>query len=145
ILAGTDDGVFLSSDPASPWRRLSARVGAIDVHPRVTDVVALSDQLFLAASPQGILRTTDGGATWHRPTLGMWGPATAFAVSTRNPGLVLASSPLGFFKSTDGGDRWILVSRGLGVAEAHSIAFAPPDDRVVYATSGNGLFRSKDQ
>jgi photosystem II stability/assembly factor-like uncharacterized protein len=144
ILAGTDDGLFLSSDPAAPWRRLATLVGG-DLHPRVTDVVALSDQVLLAASLQGILRSVDGGATWRRPSLGMWGPASSLAVSGRTLGLVLASSPLGFFKSVDGGDRWVLVSRGLGPTEAHTIAFVPSDDRMVYATSTHGLFRSKDQ
>ena len=145
ILAGTDDGLFLSSDPAAPWRRLPTLVGGVDLHPRVTDVVALSDQVLLAASMQGILRSVDGGATWRRPSLGMWGPASSLAVSGRTLGLVLASTPLGFFKSVDGGDRWVLVSRGLGPTEAHTIAFVPSDDRMVYATSTRGLFRSKDQ
>jgi len=145
ILAGTDDGLFLLADPVAGWRRLPTLVGGVDLHPRVTDVVALSDQVFLAASPQGILRSLDGGATWRRPSLGLWGPASALAVSRRTLGLVLAASPLGFFKSADGGDRWVLVSRGLGAIEAHTIAFVPTDDRVVYATSTRGLFRSKDQ
>src|SRR5437867_787465 len=145
ILAGTDDGLFLSSDPAAPWRRLPTLVGGVDLHPRVTDVVALSDQVLLAASLQGILRSVDGGATWRRPSLGMWGPASSLAVSGRTLGLVLASTPLGFFKSVDGGDRWVLVSRGLGPTEAHTIAFVPSDDRILYATSTRGLFRSKDQ
>ncbi len=145
VLAGTDDGLFLSADPAAPFRRLPTLIAGVEVHPRVTDVVALSEQVFLAASPQGILRSLDGGATWRRPSLGMWGPASSFAVSGRTLGLVLAASPLGFFKSVDGGDRWVLVSRGLGATEAHTIAFVPSDDRVVYATSTRGLFRSKDQ
>jgi photosystem II stability/assembly factor-like uncharacterized protein len=131
VLAGTDDGVFLTADAASPWRRLPTRVGGVDLHPRVTDVVALSANVFLAASPQGVLRSIDAGATWRRPTLGLWGPASAFAVSGRTPGLMLATTPLGFFKSVDGGDHWVLVSRGLGAAEAHTIAFARgrPADR----------------
>jgi photosystem II stability/assembly factor-like uncharacterized protein len=145
IIAGTDDGLFLSADPAAPWRRLPTLVGGVDLHPRVTDILALSDQALLAASAQGILRSLDGGLTWRRPSLGMWGPAHALAASSRSLGLVLAATPLGFFKSVDGGDRWVLVSRGLGVAEAHTIAFVPSNDRVVYATSTKGLFRSKDQ
>ena len=145
VLAGTDDGLFLSTDAAAPWRRLATAVGGADLHPRVTDILALSERAFLAASPQGILRSLDGGATWRRPSLGLWGPANTLAASSRTLGLVLASTPLGFFKSIDGGDRWTLISRGLGVAEAHTIAFVPSDDRVVYATSTKGLFRSKDQ
>jgi photosystem II stability/assembly factor-like uncharacterized protein len=145
VLAGTDDGLFLSTDAAAPWRRLATAVGGADLHPRVTDILALSERAFLAASPQGILRSLDGGATWRRPSLGLWGPADTLAASSRTLGLVLASTPLGFFKSIDGGDRWTLISRGLGVAEAHTIAFVPSDDRVVYATSTKGLFRSKDQ
>ena len=36
-------------------------IADLDVHPRVNDVAALSDRVFLAATSAGLLRTSDGG------------------------------------------------------------------------------------
>jgi len=35
VLAGTDDGIFVSSQLGAPWRRLPTLVGGLDAHPRV--------------------------------------------------------------------------------------------------------------
>jgi photosystem II stability/assembly factor-like uncharacterized protein len=142
-LAGTDDGLFLSVG-AGPWRRLPTVIADLDVHPRVNDVVALSDRVFLAATSAGLLRTGDGGETWRRPSVWLSGPVAALAASGRQPGLMMAATAMAFFRSRDGGETWTAVSRGLG-ADVHSLAVLPGNDRVVFASTGAGLYRSSDQ
>src|SRR5207244_9360007 len=46
---------------------------------------------------------------------------------------------------TDGGQMWQQVSPGFGDFQTHALAFMPSDDRVLLATTGQGLFRSPDQ
>jgi len=143
VLAGTDDGLFLSVG-AGPWRRLDTVIADIDVHPRVTDVVALSPSVYLAATSAGLLRTNDAGQTWRRPSVWLSGPVAALAASRKQPGLMLAATDMAFFRSRDGGETWTAVSRGLG-ADTHGLAVLPGDDRVVFAATGAGLYRSSDQ
>jgi photosystem II stability/assembly factor-like uncharacterized protein len=143
ILAGTDDGLFLSTGAGS-WRRLPTVIADLDVHPRVNDVTALSDRVFLAATSAGLLRTNDGGATWRRPSVWLSGPVAALAASARQPGVMMAATPMAFFRSRDGGETWTAVSRSVG-ADTHNLAVLPGNDRVVFASTGAGLYRSMDQ
>ena len=143
VLAGTDDGLFLSVG-AGPWRRLPTVIADLDVHPRVNDVTALSDRVFLAATSAGLLKSNDGGENWRRPSVWLSGPVAALAASSKQPGLLLAATDVAFFRSRDGGETWTAVSRGLG-ADTHSLAVLPGNDRVVFASTGAGLYRSSDQ
>ena len=145
VLAGTDDGLFLSAGPTGAWERLTTVVDGIDAHPRVADVVAVSVRSVLAATSKGLLRTSDGGRTWQRLPLGMSDQISALAVSPSDPALVVAATRLGIYRSRDGGDSWAQVSGGFGDIQAHAIAFVPSNDRVLFAATGKGLFRSDDQ
>jgi photosystem II stability/assembly factor-like uncharacterized protein len=130
-----------------PWKRLRAVAGSVDLHPRVTDLVALAGTegiTIVAATSQGLLRSADGGRTWRQPTLGMPAQVTALASSASRPGVLLAATALGFFLSRDAGDRWTQVSPGVEGLEPRSLAFLPGDDSVVFATTRRGLFRSLD-
>ena len=145
VLAGTDDGIFLSAGPTGAWERLTTVVDGVDVHPRVADVVALDTRTVIAATSKGILRTADGGRIWRRTPLGMSEQISALAVSPNESSLIVAATPLGVFRSADGGDTWAQVSSGFGEITAHAIAFAPSNDRLLFAATGKGLFRSDDQ
>ena len=145
VIAGTDDGLFLSEGATGAWQRLTTVVDGVDVHPRVTDVAAIAPRTVLAATSKGLLRTADGGRTWQRTPLGMSEPISALAISPSDQSLVIAATALGIFKSADGGGTWTQVSAGFGDVSAHTIAFVPSDDRVLFAATGKGLFRSADQ
>jgi photosystem II stability/assembly factor-like uncharacterized protein len=146
VLAGTDDGIFVWPSAENGWERVATRMGAVDLHPRVTDLAAISDSVYLAATSHGLLRSEDGGQTWRRPALGLTAQVQvqALAVAPQHTGLALAATPLGFFRSVDGGERWVQVSRGIGEAEPHRIAILPTDPRVVFATTSTGLYKSTD-
>jgi photosystem II stability/assembly factor-like uncharacterized protein len=145
VLAGTDDGIFLSAGPTGAWERLTTVVGGADVHPRVAEVIATSIQTVIAATSKGLLRTADGGRSWQRLPLGMSDRITALAVSPDDPALLVAATALGIYRSTDGGDSWTQVSGGFGDIQAHAIAFVPSNDRVLFAATGKGLYRSDDR
>jgi photosystem II stability/assembly factor-like uncharacterized protein len=145
VIAGTDDGLFLSNGYTGAWTRLTTVVDGVDAHPRVTDVVAVSPRKVLAATSKGLLRTADGGRTWQRTPLGISQEVSTLVVSPNDGNLVVAATPLGIFRSTDGGDVWAQISSGLGNAQVHAVAFVPSDDRVLFAATPQGLFRSADQ
>jgi photosystem II stability/assembly factor-like uncharacterized protein len=144
VLAGTDDGVFLSDAARADWRRLSTRLGEQDLHPRVNDLLAFSEREFLAATSRGLLRSVDRGASWRRVVLGDAAQVTALAASRPGGARVLASTPFGLHESVDLGASWTPISRALSMPPIQALAFQPGDERVVYATTARGLLRSED-
>ena len=143
VLAGTDDGVFLSDARAARWRRLPTVLAGRDAHPRVSDLLAVSERVFLAATSGGLLRSTDRGERWQRVVLGASTPVTALAASPQG-GNLLASTALGVHESADLGESWSRVTAPLAFPSLQSMAFGPGDGRVVYATTQRGLLRSDD-
>lgn len=145
ILVGTDDGLFLAGPGGGDWRRLPTLAGGVDLHPRVPDVLALSERLFLAATSRGLLRSGDGGETWTRLGLGTGGSVLALGAAAPERRLLMAATALGFFSSRDTGSTWEQVSPGLAGIDVHSLAFLPKDDSVVFAATSEGLLKSTDQ
>ncbi len=145
VLAGTDDGVFISVSHCGEWRRLPTVEDALDLHPRAADVTASGDgRLLLAATSRGLLRSDDAGAHWRRQRLGLAEAVTAVALSPRDPQLALATTPLGVFRSRDGGANWQPLAQGVGTGEIRALRYLPSDDRIVFAATRGGLLRSAD-
>lgn len=144
VVAGTDDGVFLSVSHCGEWRRLATREEGVDLHPRVVDVAAADAKRLLAATHRGLLRSTDGGASWQRLRLGLAESVTAVAFSPREAQLALATTPLGVFRSRDGGASWQPLAQGVGTGEIRALRYLPSDDRIVFAATRGGLLRSVD-
>jgi photosystem II stability/assembly factor-like uncharacterized protein len=144
-LVGTDDGIYLWAAPSRQWRRLATVVDGLDVHPRVADIVSLAGRVLLGATPQGLLRTRDGGESWVRLDLGLARAVSALAVIPGEAESVLAATPLGLYESRNAGGTWTQVSGGLGAAGIHGLAFLPGSDRVVLATTPSGLLKSADR
>lgn len=144
VLAGTDDGLFLSDALRAAWRRLPTTVDGRDLHPRVTDLLTVSEGVFLAATSGGLLRSVDRGESWVRILLGNAAQVSALAASSPGARRMLASTPLGVHESADFGATWSPVSRSLSVPSIQALAFRPGDERVVFATTSRGLLRSED-
>jgi photosystem II stability/assembly factor-like uncharacterized protein len=142
LLAGTDDGVFLSR--GGPWSRLSTTVRGSELHPYVTDVVAMSPQVFLAATSQGLLRSDDGGDSWERHRLGALRTVERVAVSRGPRRVVVAATPLGFFESRDAGATWSPIAGRIGDASVHALAFLPGSDDILFVATPRGLYKSED-
>jgi photosystem II stability/assembly factor-like uncharacterized protein len=144
VLAGTDDGLYVWRPSPGAWKRVPTVVAGAEAHPRVNDVVALSEKAWLLATARGLLRTVDGGGTWRRATTGLTGAVSALAVSPKDPRLVLAATALGFQRSVDGGETWSASTGRLEGADPHRLLFLPANDRVAFAATSRGLFRSTD-
>ena len=84
------------------------------------------DILLSGASPDGIYRSTDGGATWGALIAGPAGQAnvTGDAVDPDNGDILLSgSTPNGFYRSTDGGATWgALIAGPAGQTTVRDVA-----------------------
>lgn len=85
----------------------------------------------------GILKTTNGGATWTQ--LLPWSPSDQRGVEVIrlnpfNPKTILAGTTEGLYRSTDGGGSW---TRPLDALMVQDIVFDHNDTTLVMATCGN--------
>ena len=70
MLADTDDGILARTPEEATWARLPTLIDGGEVHPRVTDVLALEPRRLLAATPHGVIASSDAGVSWTQPALG---------------------------------------------------------------------------
>ena len=145
ILAGTDDGIFARGPGATAWSRLPTMLAGQELHPRVTDLLALPPARLIAATSNGVIGSPDRGRNWTQRDLGTPDEVFGLALSPDDPELVVAATRSGFFRSRDGGSKWTLVSSRLPGVTPHALIAMPSDGRVLFATTTGGLFRSDDQ
>jgi hypothetical protein len=92
----------------------------------------------------GVLKSTDGGATWAQSGLS-WTKTQArrickMLMDPNDPLVIFAAANNGIYKSTDGAATWTLVKNG----NFRDMEFKPGNSQVVYATSEDNFFRSDD-
>ena len=66
LLVGTDDGIFLRDSDNGAWQRLGIRLENRELHARVTDLAVIRGEALVAATPEGLIRSEDGGGHWVR-------------------------------------------------------------------------------
>jgi photosystem II stability/assembly factor-like uncharacterized protein len=171
-VGGAQGGVWKTVDGGSTWtpltdRECSLAMGSIAIDPINPQIVyaGTGEQHFSGDSYYGcgVLRSTDGGASWTRLGAGVLGapgsgrisrvviaPSTAGNPATTT---VFAASDLGLFRSTDGGGTWTEVLAGtLGcagqevVCSTNDLVVHPTDDSILYAAVfSRGVFKSADR
>lgn len=156
LYAGTEPpGLFRSTDGGTTWTELSGvtsvpsrddwtfyhhpfgdgHVHAVSVHPE------RPDRIVAGVEDGPLLRSTDGGATWHEWLTGHDTHRTTLAPG--DPDRVFVATADGLFERRDAGDGW---SQHLDGAYVHQIAFHPadPERAWVYAATDNPVWRSDD-
>lgn len=108
--------------------------------------------ILVGTAGQGILRSVDDGATWHRlglkEAIEFDGTVRCLAVDPSDPARILAGADAGLCLSTDGGAHFRRVESPIDGQTVWSIAFAPSDPSILFAGTGAPsrarLFRSVD-
>lgn len=127
-------GLFRSDDAGSRW----ARAGSAPASTMSMAVASAGDlDVLFSATPQGVLRSRDGGGTWER--VQEVGSAGLGAAASR----VYAAAGGRIFASSDGGATW--EQRPFSGGSAVLVAPAPSDPETVYVVAdGFGVWRSRD-
>ncbi len=129
LFAGTDSGLFRSSDAAGSWTAVPALQGitfAVAVYPQNSGIVYAVGY----PSPQ---KSLDGGQSWaplpfDLGDYGFW----EFAIDPQNPGTLYVDG----FKSTDGGAHFANMANFPGFLSA--LAIDPRTPGTLYAGSVSG-------
>lgn len=108
--------------------------------------------LLVGTAGQGIVRSIDDGASWHRlglkEAIEFDGTVRALAVDPADPARVLAGADVGLCASVDGGAHFTLIDSPMNGLTVWSIAFDPVDPSRIYAGTGAPsrarMFRSTD-
>lgn len=131
LYAGTETGVYKSTDAGQKWKQVLAN-GTFDL------AIAPGDSnLIFAAGGSGIFKSPDGGTTWRR-TLDRH--AYSVGVAQSDSRVIYAGTPEGVFKSSDGGEVWVLRDTGMDYPNVGPLAVHPKDPNTVIAGSNINLW-----
>lgn len=152
VYAGTEpSAVFRSETGGDDWVDLarlrtlpSASTWSFPPRPHTHHVrwievdVSAADRVFVAIEAGALVRTFDGGQTWHDRVRS--GPYDTHRAATHPlaPGRIYSAAGDGYFESADAGDSWRSPEDGLQHLYLVNIAVDPadPDAVVVSATDG---------
>ena len=152
ILMGTGDrdhgdapgmGVFRSANSGLTWTVSNSGMGNTTVckiiqHPT-------NSAIYLAATTDGIYRTTNGGSFW---TQTFTADSKDICFNPSNPSIVYIESNSNFYRSTDNGLTFVQITSGLTSAQRGAIAVTPANPNYVYflqsdnSSGYKGVYRS---
>jgi photosystem II stability/assembly factor-like uncharacterized protein len=138
-------GVWVSHDGGSQWQPANSGLAA---DANVTALTVAWDNpsiLYAATGNHGVLKSTDGGASWIESLAGR--PALAVAIDPQDADHVLAGLQFGgMHASANGGISWSSVAAGiLPESNLADIIFDPAHPSVLYAADRlSGVYRSTD-
>ncbi len=139
ILAGTNQGVFISQDGGSTW----ANVLSSGIIWKVAFDAGGSSVLYAGTNGQ-FLKSVDGGANWQTgPTGVVESKCTGLAVAA--PGRLFVSSQAGIRASLDAGSTWQDRMTGVRANPVNAVSVSPSSPNIVYFSGDSGeLFKSVD-
>ena len=152
VIAGTQNGLlFRSVDNGASWMpsafpaqlRATLHTLVIDHQTPGVYLAGLSSDV---PEYSGILRSTDGGATWHQVP-GLRGrQVRAIAFWRGDSQVIVAGTEIGVFLSRDGGDNWRCISPSdpAQVQPIVSLAIDPKDPDIIYAGTPHLPWKTSD-
>lgn len=143
LLAGTERGLYSSSDEGATWQYRSPLRG-------VTGVVAVGDVLVASTRTDGVHRSSDGGDTWTESgpgpdivaAIAKSANSSVFVGTGGDPFVSGISEDAGLFRSMDAGASWEEVTG----STFGNLIWCITADRTgaVYANTDGALIRSLD-
>lgn len=144
-------GLWKTTDAGSTWSTntdllSSLGISDIAIDPANTNImyIGTGDGDANDTYSVGVLKSTDGGATWNTTGLS-WATNQVRTIRRlllhpANTNILLASSNNGIYKTTDGGANWTQVQ----TYAARDMEFKPGDPSIIYATTEGYIYKSTD-
>lgn len=106
LFAGTDGGVFLSTDGGNTWFAVNSGL----YNNVITSLAKIGSKIF-AGTSSGVFISSDNGAFWYNSSYGMTNYDVRCLLTDGD--FLYAGTGGGIFKSTDNGNSWISSNFGL--------------------------------
>jgi photosystem II stability/assembly factor-like uncharacterized protein len=142
LFAGTPRGVWLSRDGGSSWQAASNGLTATGAYALAVDP-ANPEKLYAVAenavqgSPTILVKSADGGASWHRAA--PYSYSGFVAVDPVTPTTLYLTTELGLAKSLDEGVHWQMLGTDAQPLEIYALALDPVHSGTLY---GGGVLGS---
>jgi len=141
LLAGTNDGVFSTTDEGNTWFQQNTGLPGLAVYALHESENGL---LYVGFNNPGagVARSSDGGLTWSGSATGL-GSHRVFTIASFPDGSILVGTETGIYRSTDNGDGWGVSGTG-GPSNVVRALMRVPSVGSVVAGSGSGVYVSSD-
>ncbi|HBZ67910.1 MAG TPA: hypothetical protein DEO70_13840 [Bacteroidales bacterium] len=141
-------GLWKTTDGAATWVSTTDVLPTLGVSSIVVDhsnpqtiYIGTGDRDAGDAPGYGVLRSTDGGATWELWNTGMGEKTVGRMIQhPTNSQIIYAATSAGVYKTTNGGATWGQKKGG----NINDIVFKPNNPDILYAISSGNFFRSTD-
>jgi photosystem II stability/assembly factor-like uncharacterized protein len=147
MAAGTDSGVFETTDGGLSWTRIS-RSDNRELQPVVSIAYDPKDpNVLYAGTPHLPWKTVDGGSAWRSAHLGMIDDSDIFSVvvDRNRPQRVFAGACSGIYLTLNGGAKWAKLPQSKDASyRTYTLAQDPQYENVLFAGTTNGMIRSPD-
>jgi ligand-binding sensor domain-containing protein len=151
LYAATEKGLFVSSDAAQHWQRLSptSSLPATSYTALFFVPGATSRTIYVGAAQRGIFSSSDGGTNWHAASGGLPQGTTVNSLSF-DPDLhqLWAATTSGLYRSSDQGASWQAFMNGLPtnitINAIQTAASSGGAQGLLYLGTNQGFYRSQD-
>ncbi|MGH1365536.1 MAG: WD40/YVTN/BNR-like repeat-containing protein [Calditrichia bacterium] len=134
VLAGSDNGLFLSFDSGAVWQPFNA--GLQDI-----SVISMAEDQFgriYAGTATGLYRTVNINASWGRQTLTT---GSVWEIFEHSSGQVFVGSISALYRSDETGRNWVKADSGIG--DVSALSFCESSNGLLFAgTNRDGVFKS---
>ena len=138
IYLGSSDGIYVSFDGGVTINRLRQEFNVISIE------IANDGQMIVAATPNNVIRSLDGGKNWQDVTDKL-SDIHRVRIARSNLNILYASTFNGVFRSNDKGNTWNDASGNLKGKNIHIVTIHPtdPDTAFIGHSSLWGAIRAR--
>lgn len=154
VLAGTDQGIYRWDPRAERWNHLPSPLDCLQVL-QLAQAPHDADCIVAGTRPAALFRSTDGGRSWRRLTLGNAAECefintprvTSIHFDARDRDTIWATIEIdAIWRSRDRGATWERLGKGLLTDDVHNIVIVDElGPRRILVSTEEGLHRSDDE
>ncbi len=149
LLAGTDKGIYRSTDLSKGWEKLAIPVGFNNNIFAIHVSAARPETIWIGTATSGVLVSRDNGKTWAKTDGAIDNiPVSTIMSDPTRPDYIYVGTIQTFYLSRDGGATWTRRGGGLALGNFTSILINPTDpDEILLSSSldkDGGVYLSTD-